>query len=375
MIRIFNLFNKNINNIKKINSNIRRNIVSINYDIENVENEIIYSNNYYKLDEGKKYLDNYKLSVLGYGSQGRAQALNLKDEGCNVLVGLREGGKSWNKAINDGFIPNETLFKLEEAVNKGNIIMNLLSDAGQSNTFNILKDNLNKGDTLYFSHGFNVVYSEYTKFNLKELPEIDVIMVAPKGSGQTVRSKYLENKGINSSFAIHNDYSGEAIDKALAIGFLIGSPYMYKTTFKNEVYSDLTGERSILMGGIAGLFKAQYDVLRENGHSPSEAFNETVEEALQSLYPLVNEKGMDYMFSACSTTAQRGALDWSKKFEELNKPLIQEIYNKVKNGTEVKRVLNCNSNPNYREELNKELKEIDKQEIWKVGRIIRELRN
>ena len=199
-------------------------------------------------------------------------------------------------------------------------------------------------------------------------------MVAPKGSGNSVRNLFLKDKGINSSFAVYQDVTGKALDTALALGFCIGSPYMYPTTFEKEVYSDLTGERSILMGGIAGLFKAQYDVLREKGHSPSEAFNETVEEALQSLYPLINNKGMDYMFSECSTTAQRGALDWYKRFEELNKPLIREIYENVENGSEVKRVLDANSDPEYKTKLNKELEEINNQEIWKVGRVIRELR-
>ena len=200
-------------------------------------------------------------------------------------------------------------------------------------------------------------------------------MVAPKGSGKSVRTLYQKGSGINASYAVHRDDSGNAENKALAIGFGIGSPYIYETTFLKEVSSDLTGERSVLMGGIAGLFKAQYDVLREHGHSPSEAFNETVEEALQSLYPLINEKGMDYMFSNCSTTAQRGALDWSKRFEALNKPLIEEIYQSVITGKEAERTIDCNSSPDYREKLNKELDEVNNMEIWKVGKEIRKLRS
>jgi len=200
-------------------------------------------------------------------------------------------------------------------------------------------------------------------------------MVAPKGSGKSVRTLYQKGSGINASYAVHRDDSGNAENKALAIGFGIGSPYIYETTFLKEVSSDLTGERSILMGGIAGLFKAQYDVLREYGHSPSEAFNETVEEALQSLYPLINEKGMDYMFSNCSTTAQRGALDWSKRFEALNKPLIEEIYKSVITGKEAERTIDSNSSPDYREKLNKELDEVNNMEIWKVGKEIRKLRS
>tara|TARA_R110002074_G_scaffold384403_1_gene565065 strand:- start:582 stop:1700 length:1119 start_codon:yes stop_codon:yes gene_type:complete len=372
MIKYLNKYTTLFNN--RLNKKRLYNTLKLDYNNINIPNENIYSKKKYNMDKGRVFLNDYILSVLGYGSQGRAQALNLTDRNCNVIVGVRRNGPSWNNAINDGFIPDKTLFDIDEAVNKGSIIMNLLSDAGQMKTFDILKDNLKDGDTLYFSHGFNIVYSNLTKFDITKLPKIDIIMVAPKGSGQTVRSKYIKNEGINSSFAIYQNYTGYALKKTLSIGFLIGSPYMYKTTFEKEVYSDLTGERSILMGGIAGLFKAQYDVLRENGHSPSEAFNETVEEALQSLYPLINDKGMDYMFSACSTTAQRGALDWSKRFEDLNKPLIEEIYNKVKDGTEVKRVLDCNLKDNYRESLDKELNEINNQEIWNVGKIIRKLR-
>ena len=291
-----------------------------------------------------------------------------------MILGLRRDSKSWDKAIEDGFYPDYDLYEIDEAVNRGNIIMNLLSDAGQMQTFDIIKSNIKENDTLYFSHGFNIVFSEQTKFNISELPAIDVIMVAPKGSGNSVRNLFLKNKGINSSFAIYQNATGYALDTALSLGFAIGSPYMYPTTFEKEVYSDLTGERSILMGGIAGLFKAQYEVLREKGHSPSEAFNETVEEALQSLYPLINEKGMDYMFSECSTTAQRGALDWYKRFEELNKPLIREIYDRVEDGSEVRRVLEANSDPEYKDKLNEELEEINNQEIWRVGRVKTELR-
>ena len=369
-----NLLQRNIKNIKN-NKNTRSyfNNIILNYT-NDIPSECVIINSKKNNDDAKEYLKDKKISVLGYGSQGRAQALNLRDSKCNVILGLRKDGYSWNKAKDDGFEENRNLFEIDEAVSKSEIVMNLLSDAGQMSTFNILKENMKDNDTLYFSHGFNVVYSDITKFNIEELPNIDVIMVAPKGSGNTVRSKYLDGNGINSSFAIYKDTTGEAFRKAISIGYLIGSPYMYETSFKKEVYSDLTGERSILMGGIAGLFKAQYDVLREKGHSPSEAFNETVEEALQSLYPLINEKGMDYMFSACSTTAQRGALDWYKKFEKLNKPLIREIYDSVKDGTEVKRVIEANSDPNYRENLKKELDEINNQEIWKVGKVIRELR-
>ena len=313
-------------------------------------------------------------TILGYGSQGRAQALNLRDSGIKVCIGAQQNGNSWKTALKDKFIPGTSLFPISQAVEAGNIIMFLLSDAGLIEVFPTIHHKLNN-KTLYFSHGFGIVYKNQTQIETDNLSNIDVIMVAPKGSGKSVRELYKKGKGINSSYAIYRNDSGLAKEKAIAIGFGIGSPYIYETTFQKEVSSDLTGERSILMGGIAGIFKAQYDILRNWGHSPSEAFNETVEEALQSLYPLINENGMDYMFSNCSSTAQRGALDWSKKFEELNKPLIEEIYQKVVSGEEAKRTITCNSEPNYRYKLDKELEEVNNMEIWRVGREIRKLRS
>lgn len=346
--------------------------------------ESVYATHKNTLKDVKNVLEKETCSVIGYGPQGKAQALNLRDTGVNVCVGAREDGESWNNAIKDKFIPNKTLFPINEAVNKGSIIMFLLSDAGQIEVYPTIKDALDN-KTLYFSHGFGVVYNKLTKINVHTLNNVDVIMVAPKGSGKSVRDLYVNNTatssldgkyhGINSSYAVYRDDSRSAEKKALAIGFGIGSPYIYKTTFENEVYSDLTGERGILMGGIAGLFKAQYDVLREKGHSPSEAYNETVEEALQSLYPLIHENGMDYMFSNCSSTAQRGALDWCTKFENLNKPLFREIYYSVKSGREARRTIGCNSIPNYKERLDNELDNINNMEIWKVGKEIRKLRN
>jgi hypothetical protein len=146
---------------------------------------------------------------------------------------------------------------------------------------------------------------------------------------------------------------------------------MYKTTFEKEVWSDLYGERGCLMGGIHGMFLAQYEVLRERGHSPSEAFNETVEEATQSLYPLIGANGMDWMYAACSTTARRGAIDWSGKFKDTLKPVFNELYDSVKNGTETKRSLDFNGQPDYREKLEAELKTIRELEIWRAGKAVR----
>lgn len=366
----------NYNSFRKMSNNVNNfyEKKTLSYG-DGIPSEIVFGRNESTMKQIPSILSGEKCAVLGYGPQGQGQALNLRDSGVEVCIGVRKDGSSWLKAIDDGFIPGETLFPIEEAVEKGSIIMFLLSDAGQIDIYPQIRDKLdNKNKTLYFSHGFGVVYQEKTQIDVDNLKNTDVIMIAPKGSGKSVRTLYQKGSGINASYAVHRDDSGNAENKALAIGFGIGSPYIYETTFLKEVSSDLTGERSVLMGGIAGLFKAQYDVLRENGHSPSEAFNETVEEALQSLYPLINEKGMDYMFSNCSTTAQRGALDWSKRFEALNKPLIEEIYKSVVTGKEAERTIDCNSSADYRKNLNEELDEVNNMEIWKVGKEIRKLR-
>ncbi|MHB1426391.1 MAG: ketol-acid reductoisomerase [Gemmataceae bacterium] len=312
------------------------------------------------------------VAVLGYGVQGRGQSLNMKDNGVNVLVGQREKTRSWDLAVQDGWVPGQTLLPLEEAAQRGTIVQYLLSDAGQKAFWPSLKPYLTKGKALYFSHGFSIVYSDQT--GVAPSKDIDVILVAPKGSGTTVRRLFLEGKGINASFAIHQDASGKARERALALGIAIGSGYLFETTFQKEVFSDLTGERGVLMGAIYGLWLAQYEVLREHGHSPSEAFNETVEEATQSLYPLIAENGMDWMYANCSTTAQRGALDWFERFRAAAKPVFEELYRKVAEGDETRRVLESNSRGDYRQQLEKELKEVAESEMWQAGAVVRSLR-
>jgi len=321
----------------------------------------------------KAILGNETVAVLGYGVQGRGQSLNMKDNGVNVIIGLRDQkGKGWDLATQDGWVPGKTLFSLEDAVTKGTIIQYLLSDAGQKDQWPTLKPLLTAGKALYFSHGFSIVYKEQT--GVIPPKDIDVILVAPKGSGTTVRRLFLEGKGINASYAIHQDATGKALDRCLATGIAIGSGYMFETTFQKEVFSDLTGERGVLMGAIYGLWLAQYEVLREHGHSPSEAFNETVEEATQSLYPLIAENGMDWMYANCSTTAQRGALDWFKVFRDATKPTFEKLYQSVASGEETRRTLECNSAPDYRAKLEVELKEVAASEMWEAGKVVRSLR-
>lgn len=336
-----------------------------------VEEEVV-TRKEFPISKAKEVLKDEVIAILGYGVQGPAQALNLKDNGFNVIVGQRKGSKTWEKAVADGWKPGETLFDLEEAVKRGTILQFLLSDAGQISTWPLVKKNLEKGKTLYFSHGFGVTFKEQT--GIVPPKDVDVILVAPKGSGTSVRRLFLQGKGINSSYAVFQDASGRARDKAVALGIGVGSGYLFKTDFEKEVYSDLTGERGTLMGAIAGIFEAQYEVLRANGHTPSEAFNETVEELTQSLMPLVAENGMDWMYANTSTTAQRGALDWKGKFKEATKPVFKELYESVASGKEAKRVIETCSKPDYREKLQEELKELNESELWKAGAAVRNLR-
>lgn len=334
--------------------------------------EIVYERADWTREKLLEYFKNDTLALIGYGSQGYGQGLNLRDNGLNVIIGVRKNGASWKAAIEDGWVPGENLFDVTEAIKKGTIIMNLLSDAAQSETWPTVAPLLTEGKTLYFSHGFSPVFKELT--HVEPPKNIDVILAAPKGSGRTVRSLFKEGRGINSSYAVWNDVTGKAEEKAIAMAVAIGSGYVYQTTFEREVNSDLYGERGCLMGGIHGMFLAQYEVLRENGHTPSEAFNETVEEATQSLYPLVGKYGMDYMYDACSTTARRGALDWYPIFKDTLKPVFEQLYSSVKTGKETQRSLDFNSQPDYREKLEAELEIIRGMEIWKVGKEVRKLR-
>ncbi len=326
----------------------------------------------FPLAKAQEVLKDETIAVIGYGVQGPGQSLNLRDNGFNVIVGQRKGGKSWDKAVADGWVPGETLFEIEEACAKATIIQFLLSDAGQIDAWPTVKKHLTPGKALYFSHGFGITYKERT--GIVPPADVDVILVAPKGSGTSLRRMFVAGRGLNSSFAIFQDATGRAKDRVIAMGIGVGSGYLFETTFKREVYSDLTGERGSLMGCIQGIFAAQYDVLRENGHSPSEAFNETIEELTQSLMPLVAENGMDWMYANTSTTAQRGALDWWKPFRDATKPVFEKLYAEVACGNEAQRSIDTNSKADYREKLEAELKELRDSEMWQAGVTVRGLR-
>jgi ketol-acid reductoisomerase len=335
-------------------------------------NEKVITREEFPLSKAQEVLKNDTIAVLGYGVQGPGQSLNMRDNGFRVIVGQRKDTSTWEKAVQDGWVPGKTLFPLEEAAARGTVIEYLLSDAGQKTFWPKLKPHLSEGKTLFFSHGFAVTYGNLT--GVIPPRNVDVVLVAPKGSGLSLRRNYLDGSGINSSYAVFQDYTKKAEERCLALGIAIGSGYLFETTFEKEVYSDLTGERGVLMGAIAGIMEAQYYELRKHGHSPSEAFNETVEEFTQSLIRLAAEKGMDWLYANCSTTAQRGALDWKGRFRDAVAPLFSELYQRVADGTEAKIVLERNSQPDYREKLNAELAEMGNSEMWRAGDKVRELR-
>ena len=326
----------------------------------------------FPLEKAREVLKNETIAVIGYGVQGPGQSLNLRDNGLNVIVGQREGSKSWEKAVADGWEPGKTLFGIEEAAERATIIQYLLSDAGQIAVWPTIEKHLTPGKALYFSHGFGITYKERT--GIVPPAGVDVILIAPKGSGTSLRRMFLQGRGLNSSYAVFQDATGRAFERVVALGIGVGSGYLFETDFKREVYSDLTGERGTLMGAIQGIFAAQYETLRANGHTPSEAFNETVEELTQSLMPLVAENGMDWMYANCSTTTQRGALDWWKRFRDATKPVFEELYREVAAGNEAQRSIDLNSKPDYREKLDEELRQMRESEMWQTGAVVRKLR-
>ncbi len=341
-------------------------------DFGGVKEEVI-TREEFPVAKAREVLKNETIAVIGYGVQGPAQALNMKDNGFKVIIGQSSKfQRDWDRATADGWVPGESLFEIEEAARRGTIIQVLVSDAAQRAIWPSLKSCLNPGDALYFSHGFSIVYRDQT--GVVPPPDVDVILVAPKGSGTSVRRNFLSGAGINSSFAVYQDATGRARERAIAVGIAIGSGYLFPTTFEGEVYSDLTGERGVLMGALAGIMEAQYEVLRANGHSPSEAFNETVEELTESLIRLVGENGMDWMYANCSATAQRGALDWKPKFKEATLPVFKELYRRVKSGEETRRVLEACGAPDYQQQLSAELRELGQSEMWQAGKATRALR-
>ena len=334
--------------------------------------ETVITREEFPLSKAREVLKNEVIAVIGYGVQGPGQSLNLKDNGFNVIVGQRKNSSSWERAIRDGWKEGKDLFEIEEACKRGTVIQYLLSDAGQIAAWPVVKKHLTRGKALYFSHGFGITFNDQT--GIVPPADVDVILIAPKGSGTSLRRLFLEGKGLNSSYAVYQDATGKARERVFALGIGVGSGYLFETDFRKEVYSDLTGERGVLMGAIAGIMEAQYNLLRKKGHSPSEAFNETVEELSQSLLPLVAENGMDWMYANCSTTAQRGALDWKNRFRDAVAPVFDKLYESVASGNEARITIEANKQPDYRKKLATELDELHNSEMWQAGAMVRKLR-
>jgi ketol-acid reductoisomerase len=346
----------------------------VKIDFGGVKEDVI-TRKEFTVQQAQKVLKDEVVVSLGYGIQGQAQSLNMRDNGVKVIIGQEKTGvfkKEWDKAIADGWVPGETLFSMEEAAKKGTIKLFLLNDAGQKAAWPVVKGTLKKGDAIYFSHGFSIVYKDQT--GVVPPADVDVILVAPKGSGTSVRRNFVDGSGINCSFAVAQDATGRAQDRVKALGIAIGAGYLFPTTFEKEVYSDLTGERGVLMGALAGIMEAQYKTLREHGHSPSEAFNETVEELTQSLIRLVDENGMDWMYCNCSETARIGALRWRSRFREATQPVFDSLYELVEAGEETRIVLEKSKAPDYRQKLAEELKQMGSSEMWRAGETVRSLR-
>jgi ketol-acid reductoisomerase len=335
--------------------------------------EIVITSNEFPLAKAKEILRQETIAAVGYGIQGSMQALNLRDNGFKVIVGQRKESPRWQNALRDGWKEGETLFPIEDACRQGTTIINVLSETGQVKQWPAIKRYLTPGKTLSFACGFSTTFSKTT--GILPARDIDVILVVTRGSGRTYRQRFIEKKGFASSFAVLQDVSGRAESKALALGIGIGSGQLFKTTFEKEAYSDLVGERGILVGALTGMIEAQYNELRRHGHSPSEAFNETVEELTESLIPLLGANGMDWLLENCSVTAQRGALDWKDKFKTALEPVFAQLYESVSSGREAERVISATGDAQYSNKLNKELKQIKGMEIWRTGAKIRSLRS
>ena len=335
--------------------------------------ETVVTRKEFSLAKARKVLKKETIAVIGYGVQGPAQALNMRDNGFNVIIGQsKQFKKDWDRAIKDGWVPGETLFEIAEACDKGTVIQMLVTDAAQRLIWPTVQEYLTAGKALYFSHGFSIEYCKQT--GIVPPKDVDVLLVAPKGSGLNVRRNFLSGAGINSSYAVFQDATGNAEERCKALGIAVGSGFLFPTTFKKEVTSDLVGERGVLMGALAGIMEAQYETLRENGHDPSEAFNETVEELTQSLIRLVDENGMDWMYKNCSATAQHGALKWRPIFKKANLPVFKKLYKSVVTGQECKEVLRDCGTPDYKEKLDKQLDELGNSEMWQTGATCRSLR-
>lgn len=283
---------------------------------------------YYDKDADKSLLEGKIVAVIGYGSQGRGQALNLKDSGVNVVMGLKEGGKSWAKAEKDGF----RVETIEKAVHQADIVQILIPDEVQPRACskNRILENLKEGGTLMFSHGFNIHFKQIIP------PEyIDVIMVAPKGPGPIVRKMYTEGRGVPNLIAIYQDFSGHAKETALAYSQAIGGTRagVIETSFQEETETDLFGEQAVLCGGVVSLIQAGFDTLIEAGYQPEVAYFECLNE-MKLIIDLIYSGGITHMRNSVSNTAEYGDYIAGKRIiTEDTKKEMKKILEEVRNGT------------------------------------------
>ncbi len=332
--------------------------------------ETVVTRDEFPLDKAVDVLKDDVIAVLGYGSQGPGQSQNLRDNGFNVIVGQREDSPTWQKAVDDGWKPGETLFPIVEAAEKGTIVSYLLSDAAQPVVWPSIKEHVN-GKTLYISHGFPVHFKDITGVVPSE--DTDVIMVAPKGAGLSVRKNFLNGSGINSSFAVHKDASGNALENVLAMGIGIGSGYLFETTCEREVVSDHVGERAVLLGGIWALAEAAYDNLRSKGVTPNSSFILSSEQATQVILPLIGLGGTNAIYSQAEKEGHLGTvLAYQNAVREATTPVMQKLYAACKLGEEARIALEANIKPDYRTTLDAELGAIDGSEMWTTGVKVRE---
>ncbi len=282
---------------------------------------------YYAKDCNLQTLEGKTVAIIGYGSQGHAHALNLRDSGVNVVVGLYEGSKSAEKAKEAGL----NVMYTAEAVKAADVVMVLVNDEKQSALYKSeIAPNLKSGSTLAFAHGFNIHYSQIVP------PEnIDVIMIAPKGPGHTVRSQYEEGRGVPGLIAVQQDFSGNAKETALAYAAGIGAARagILETTFKEETETDLFGEQAILCGGVSALMKAGFETLVEAGYQPESAYFECVHE-MKLIIDLVVAGGLSYMRYSISDTAEYGDYEVGKRIiTDETKKEMKKVLNEIKDGT------------------------------------------
>lgn len=319
---------------------------------------------YYDSDASLEPLRDKRVAVIGYGSQGRAQALNLRDSGIDTVVGLRGEGKSYDAAVRDGFSP----LPIDEAVRTSDVILMLIPDVPMAAAYrDYVENSLTPGKTLVFAHGYNIHYRRITP-----PPYVNVVLVAPKGPGPLVRQKYLEGRGVPSLIAVHQDPTGHAKEIALAIAKAIGATRagVIETTFQEETETDLLGEQAVLVGGVMELIKKGFEVLVENGYQPELAYYEVCNE-LKLIVDLIYSGGLVHMLRSVSDTAKFGGLTVGPQIiDESVKHRMQEALQKIKSGEFERR---WTGDPRAYEILEELMRKTEQHQLEVVGRRLREM--